>query len=269
MSVLFLLSFICRFYDTWNFPNCVGAVDGKHIHIRAPDNTGSVYFNYKKTFSINLMAVASADYKFISVDIGQIGSASDSGIWEGSTFGRAWKQGEVNIPSPVELPGTTDKMQYVIVGDEAFPLQTNLLRPFPGRDLNTIIKKRYNYRLSRARRVVENAFGILTSRWRVLFTTLDADEEKATNIVKATVVLHNMLCTVHDKAYNPAGFADAPLNGGNVVQGIWRAGSEPVAVHTVPRGHAVAATNVRNRFAEWFSAEGRTEWQDDHINSTE
>lgn len=83
-----------RFLETWQFPNCLGAIDGKHIHIRAPDNTGTVYFNYKKSFSINLMAVAGPDYKFIMVDIGQVGSASDGGVWEHSNFGQAWLHGE-------------------------------------------------------------------------------------------------------------------------------------------------------------------------------
>ena len=72
--------------------------------------------------------------------------------------------GQVNVPPPRELPGTQDKMDFVMVADEAFPLQRNLLRPFPGRDLDTMVKKRYNYRLSRARRVVENAFGTCTQR---------------------------------------------------------------------------------------------------------
>lgn len=199
----------------WNFPNCLGAIDGKHVQIKAPDNTGTVYFNYKRTFSINLMAVASADYKFLSVDIGQIGSASDSGIWDRSEFGTAWKNKAVNTPPPIPLPGTQELTEYVMVGDEAFPLQANLLRPFPGRDLDTMVKKRYNYRLSRARRVVENAFGILTNRFRVLFTTIDANAEKATSIVKTCCVLHNMLCTVHDNVYIPAGF------GTMLCQGVW------------------------------------------------
>ena len=68
-------------------------VDGKHVHVRAPDNTGSMYFNYKKSFSINLMAIADADYKFLMVDIGQMGSVSDGGVWESTVFGHAWKNG--------------------------------------------------------------------------------------------------------------------------------------------------------------------------------
>lgn len=262
-----MFTFFCRFYETWNFPNCVGAIDGKHIHIRAPDNTGTVFFNYKKTFSINLMAVASADYKFISVDIGQIGSASDAGIWERSQFGSAWKQRSINTPPPRPLPGTDDQAEFVMIGDEAFPLQCNLLRPYPGRDLDTIIKKRYNYRLSRARRVVENAFGILTNRFRVLFTSMDADAEKATSIVRTCCVLHNMLCTLSDNAYVPPGFGDNVLPNGEVVGGVWRVNHQDLGrLAVAARGHAIAATDARNRMARWFSEEGAVDWQDALIN---
>lgn len=62
-----------EFYNIWDFPNCIGAIDGKHCRIQAPPNSGSAFHNYKSHFSLILMAIVDARYKFIWVDIGDYG----------------------------------------------------------------------------------------------------------------------------------------------------------------------------------------------------
>lgn len=130
------------FCELWNLPNCCGAIDGKHISIQAPNKSGSMYFNYKKTFSIILMAVCDADYIFTLVDIGAFGSQSDGGVFKESTFRRALESGTIKLSADSPLPNTNSVFPHYFVGDEAFPLKSYILRP--GKNLD--IKKRiFNY----------------------------------------------------------------------------------------------------------------------------
>lgn len=69
-----------EFGRRWNFPNAMGCLDGKHVRVRAPVNTGSLYYNYKDFFSVVLLALVGPDYKFIAVDIGSYGREGDAGI---------------------------------------------------------------------------------------------------------------------------------------------------------------------------------------------
>ena len=75
-----------KFSSLWNFHNCLGAIDGKHIAIRKPKQSGTKFYNYKGFFSIVLMAVADADYKFLFVDIGANGSCADSGVFKETNY---------------------------------------------------------------------------------------------------------------------------------------------------------------------------------------
>lgn len=92
------------FWKRCNFPNCVGAIDGKHIRIVRPVGSGSKFFNYKKYFSFVLLAVADANYSFTYIDIGSYGSSSDSSIFSHSTFGRMSQENALDLPNERPLP---------------------------------------------------------------------------------------------------------------------------------------------------------------------
>ncbi|VEN58845.1 unnamed protein product [Callosobruchus maculatus] len=159
---------IAREYEEkWNFPHCIGALDGRHICFSAPISSGSFYHNYKGTDSIILLGLVDAQYRFIYVNVGVNGRVSDGGVFGASLLSKKMRDGSLGLPEPQCLPGRITKVPYVIVADEAFPLLTNLLKPFPQCSLS-YENRIFNYRLSRARRLVECGFGILANRWRIL-----------------------------------------------------------------------------------------------------
>lgn len=122
-----------RFKQRWQFPHCVGAVDGKHVVIKKSGNSGSSYFNYKHTFSVVLLAVVDADYKFVTIDVGAMGRFSDGSLFSNSTLGKKMAERSLLLPEQTLLPTIANPVPYVFVGDEAFPLSENLMRPYPRR----------------------------------------------------------------------------------------------------------------------------------------
>ena len=130
-------------------------------------------------------------FRFTLVDVGEAGRQSDGGVFSNSSLGQALESEQLSIPKASPLPHNIHQpLPYVIVGDEAFPLKSYMLRPYPGRFLPGM-KKQFisscfaqaelqtclflestailNYRLSRARRLIENTFA---SRWRIFRTSI-------------------------------------------------------------------------------------------------
>lgn len=180
------------FSDRWNFDHCLGAIDGKHISIKKPPRSGTLNYNYKGFCSIVLMAIVDHEYKFIWASVGAPGSHSDGGIFKNSSLYAKLEEGRLGLPRPEPLPGQRRPLDYYFVGDDAFALAPWLMKPFPLRQL-TRPQRLFNYRLSRARRIVENGFGILVCQWRCLATRLGLLPENARTVTKACLTLHNLL----------------------------------------------------------------------------
>lgn len=245
-----------NFNDKWNFPLCLGAIDGKHVVVKAPSNTGSLYYNYKGSFSVILLALVDANLKFICVDVGSYGRNSDGGVFAHSAIGKAMLAGNLHLPDNAALPGAENlgPLPYVMVGDEAFPLIEHLMRPFPGRGCCEE-QQCFNYRLSRARRVVENAFGILATRWRVYHTKIAVKPSAVNKIVMATCVLHNMI-------QNETTAAQA-----TTILQQQRGGQDQNLHNLTGIGNRASADaiRIRNAFKDYFVQSSPLSWQTNYV----
>ena len=116
----------------------------------------------------------------------------------------------------------TGILPFFLVRDEIFPIKTWLMRSYPRTDLSCDKKKIYNYRHSRARRVIENAFGISSTRWRIFYKPIKSIKstlENAENYTVACLALHNYLRQTENAVYTPDGFIDSESRDGSIKEG--------------------------------------------------
>ena len=197
------------------------------------------------------------------------GRVSDGGVWNRSCCGQAIENSvsEINFPPPEPLPYRTSDCPYVIIGDDAFALKPNLMKPFPQQHLD-IQTRVCNYRFSRARRVVENVFGILRNRWRIFGSPICLKPDKVELITIAAVTLHNWLIRgVSKDVYAPQALVDHVDPTGEIVPGSWRDDDLSVGsmfpLQKLAHGNKPSnpAKQVREEFKQYFYEEGAVSWQ--------
>ena len=148
-----------QIFQQWQFPNSLGAMDGKHVAIINPPNCGSTHYNYKGFYSIVLLALVKHNYQFIYINVGCQGRISDGGVFINSDLYQGIISTKLNIPKPRPLPKTGDPnweeddypvIPFVIVGDDAFQLSHFVINPYYSRCMDDD-SRIFNYRLSRFR----------------------------------------------------------------------------------------------------------------------
>ncbi|XP_067203340.1 uncharacterized protein, partial [Linepithema humile] len=229
----------------------------KCILLQAPPNSGSTYFNYKENHSINLPAISDAKYRFIVVDIGGEGRQSDGGVFRNSLIRNYIASGSLKLPNlkPIEVDGLI--LPYVLLADEAFPLTNFIMRPYPRNDRLDLSKKVFNYRLSRARRVVESAFGILAERWRIYRKPIISSIANAKKIVQATVVLHNFIINNEEQLQLPCRYV-------NINKGDFNPTMNSRGLRSLPicRGRtSQSGIEVRHAYTSFFNGNGALPYQ--------
>lgn len=203
------------------FPHCSGALDGKHVILEAPIKSGTEFYNYKQNFSIVLFALVDADYNFLFVDVGCQGRISDGGVFKDTTLYDMIENHTINLPSPRPLPDRNISIPYFFVGDSAFALSENLMKTYGGSHPKGSSKRIFNYRLSRARRIVENVFGIISSVFRVLRKPMLLQPDNPELVVMAIVLLHNYLKRHSRNVFITPGLVDQEVEG-ILNEGSWR-----------------------------------------------
>lgn len=260
-----------EFRNQWQFPQCVGAVDGRHVVLQQPAKSGSLNNDHKGTKSIVLMTIVDANLKYVAVDIGTDVPNSNGEVFKSCAMGKALENQSLCLPGLSQLPESNFTVPHVLLGDEAFQLRPVLLRPFKAAVLSSQSRV-FNYRLSRARCCSENAFGIMGARWQIFQKPMMLAPENVTRVTKAAVVLHNYLLSEEalvqpsEKVYCPSGFADYADSLGNMLLGAWRDQAPSSAlqniVPTASRNFSFDAASVRNKFSDYFwSDKGQVSWQ--------
>lgn len=219
---------------------------------------------YKQFHSMILLAIADAKYRFIYVDIGAMGQASDGGIWKRSSFFEHLYDhtNPLRIPTPSDLSAECTDVPYFLVGDDAFPLTQHLLKPYPYTGL-TRKQRVYNYRLSRGRRVIENTFGILVAKFQIFHRSINMLPEGVQRVIAACVVLHNMCRDKCGKQYMPEGSVDQQTRN-DISPGAWRQHTNPL--ESLPpiagRNTYRRAKMLRDQMADYFvTPAGELPWQ--------
>ena len=171
---------------------------------------------------------------------------------------------QLGLPEPDPLPNDDQPMPYYIVGDDAFALKTWLMKPMPHRNMS-VEDRVFNYRLSRGRRVVENVFGLLASRFRCL-TTMPQSPERVSIITLACCVLHNFLRIKNPTLDVNLVDQDNPDTLG-IIPGTWREHANLPDMGEFFRGNTNrAAKKQREYLAQYFNSEaGSVPWQNEKI----
>lgn len=126
-------------------------------------------------------------------------------------------------------------------------------------------KRIFNYHLSRVRRVPENAFGILVSRFQMFTGVIPLSVGTTELVVKASCALHNWLWQTSAKVYfSPRSVDTEDFNTGEIIPGLWHAEVTPLLnaeVMALQNNYSIEVKQILNRYTQAFMNEYAVPWQ--------
>lgn len=241
----------------FKFIHCIGALDGKHVMILQPPHTAPEYFNYKGHFSTVLLELVDSDICFMFADIGCPGRVSDGGVYNQSSLKQKIDSNMLHLPPSDPAPNSNINLSYVFLADAAFALSSHIMKPFPGHHAIGTPERVFNQKLSSSRLVMENAFGIMSSVFRILKKPIPLDVDKASIITMTCVRLHNYLrkSDTSRHVYTPIGLVDKYVNGELIQPGSWRRDNPGTcfdSLQPIPRRSTANAIECRLNFMNYI-----------------
>lgn len=177
--------------------------------------------------------------RFIDINIGWPGRVHDARVFANSSLFQKG-QSKTLLPDWKETISGRN-IPLVLLGDPAYPLLQWLMKAFPDNGRLSQQQKHFNYRLSRARVVVEHSYGRLKGRWRCLLKRLDIATCDVPQVIAACCVLHNV-CEIHGDAFNE-----------QWMEGVRRQESVCASASSASILPEESAVDIRKAFTEYFS----------------
>lgn len=238
-----------EFEDLWQFPHCIGALDGKHIPLSSSQCVGSS--ENKKFNSTVLLAVVDSRYRFTLMDMICSNRDCDADVFLNSRISPALEENWLNIPQEKVLNCSNISVPYVVVASDTFSLQPHIMKKYHRCEGEN--SKIFNSRLSRAKHVVDNAFDILASHFKIVFRRMNLATEKTELLIRTLCILHNFLIDEADSMYLSS------LNSVNTRKEQVEGGSCNATCSLQSINHqnenevSLTAIDIRDRFSEYFN----------------
>ncbi|XP_073821916.1 uncharacterized protein [Musca autumnalis] len=196
------------YMEVTGLPNCVGSFDAIQ------------FVTERKTRDpIVLMGSCNIRYQLVNVDVGLIHEI----VEKENVLKKLLENNLTNLPEDMQILDASTGMMLTayMVTPPSFPLLKHTMRPYPGKALSED-KLNFNERLKKCSSYLDNSYGVLLHKWKVLQNKFTCLPETACHIVKACVILHNFAID-HDKSYFFKELVDHyDENTQEFKKGVWR-----------------------------------------------
>ncbi|KAI8426844.1 hypothetical protein MSG28_014526 [Choristoneura fumiferana] len=226
------------FRNTWNLPNCIGSLGGRHLIARRAEKDSGL--NSSAVF----IAIADPFGNLILIDVGNYGKMDEKDIFERTSFYKDFLCNKKLLPDKL-LPYTNRYAPHVLIGSDGLPLKTYMLCEYPKlKALKDPASKCFNERV-RVGRTVDRVFDMLMSNWRIFQHPMDSSLDTSLHMMRAVCCLHNYVRSRHGDLGVKDGVAKKGKKGVKAL----------VPLRPSNRRATDAALKMREVFSEYFSSD--------------